>query len=140
MGTVKNSLNQAKLAVDNFRDISIIPDAEDVHERIDPKLRANIIVGAYTSVDDYLDVQFRLLREDFMQPLRKGIKSFIAARTKTIDNKIQEINVYEHVQIESLFFGEGLNYILSFDTSKYKTYQVELGQTFKIWFYGMSFF
>ena len=36
-------------------------------------LRRNRDVGAFSSVNDYLDVQFRLLREDFLQPLREGI-------------------------------------------------------------------
>lgn len=36
-------------------------------------LRRNITNGAYNSVDHYLDVQFRLLREDFLQPLRDGV-------------------------------------------------------------------
>jgi hypothetical protein len=39
-------------------------------------LRKNITTGSYKNVEHYLDVNFRLLREDFLQPLRNGIKKF----------------------------------------------------------------
>lgn len=32
--------------------------------------------GAYESLEDYLDVQFRLLREDYLTPLRDGLRQF----------------------------------------------------------------
>lgn len=37
----------------------------------------NIVKGAYRSVDHYLEVQYRLLREDFVGPLRSGIQEYV---------------------------------------------------------------
>lgn len=31
---------------------------------------------AYRDIDEYLDVHFRLLREDFIDPLRNGIQNY----------------------------------------------------------------
>lgn len=56
---------------DYFREINIFPDLSvDFTDEV-PFFRKNIL--KYTHVDHYLDVQFRLLREDFLRPLRKGI-------------------------------------------------------------------
>ncbi|VDN45206.1 unnamed protein product [Gongylonema pulchrum] len=40
---------------------------------IRPYLRRNIVEGIYANQEHYLDVQFRLLREDFISPMRDGI-------------------------------------------------------------------
>ena len=58
-------------------------------------LRKNITTGAYKNVHHYLDVNFRLLREDFLQPLREGINEFKAIieeekRTQTSNLKTIE--------------------------------------------------
>lgn len=37
-------------------------------------LRKNLTNGAYKNVEHYLDIQFRLLREDFLKPLREGVQ------------------------------------------------------------------
>jgi hypothetical protein len=58
----------------DFSKMSIIPNASDIKDDLKPFLRENIVDGAYKDVHHYLDVQFRLLREDYMKPLRKGIK------------------------------------------------------------------
>lgn len=66
-----------------------------------PFLRPNVIKGNYPDVDTYLDVQFRLLREDFFSPLRDGLLSY----RKKIEGKhkrglrIDNIRLYEDVQI-----------------------------------------
>jgi len=61
---------------DNVRDISILPSLHEINSNLSPFLRKNIINGAYTNVEHYVDIHFRLLREDFLQPLRKGINEF----------------------------------------------------------------
>ena len=58
----------------NISEMSIVPDLFDIVSDENVFLRKNITNGAYRSVDHYLDVQFRLLREDFMSPLRGGVK------------------------------------------------------------------
>ncbi|XP_071958632.1 uncharacterized protein [Antedon mediterranea] len=59
---------------DDYRDIPILPTTEDLHSKELPFLRPNKIKGSYASQYHYLDVQFRLLREDFICPLREGIQ------------------------------------------------------------------
>ena len=56
----------------NFRELSVIPQAADLCFK--PFLRENIIDRKFKDLDHYLDVQFRLLKEDFVMHLRDGIK------------------------------------------------------------------
>ena len=58
----------------NFREVSVIPDAADLLCSR-PFVRENITDRKFKDLDHYLDVQFRLLREDFVMPLRDGIKT-----------------------------------------------------------------
>ena len=61
----------------DFTKMSIVPSLDDLigtsNDSVRPFLRRNITNGAYRSVRHYLDVQFRLLREDFVHPLRTGV-------------------------------------------------------------------
>lgn len=63
----------------------------------------------FAGVDDYLDIQFRLLREDFIYTLRNGIKEHI-------ENPLQrsgDVRVYENMTILTPNFGKnGLNYFV----------------------------
>jgi hypothetical protein len=60
----------------DFTEMSIEPKLADILCEQKPFLRKNITNGAYNSVHHYLDVQFRLLREDYLQPLREGVLKF----------------------------------------------------------------
>ena len=62
---------------DDFRDIPVIPTVEEIVTNDDVFLRTNKTSGAYSDANHYLDVQFRLLREDFVQPLRNGVSDFL---------------------------------------------------------------
>lgn len=57
---------------ENFRMLSIVPTRDDLMDST-PFVRPNIVQGAYNDVEHYLDVQFRLLREDCFGPIRDGI-------------------------------------------------------------------
>ncbi|XP_020904024.1 NFX1-type zinc finger-containing protein 1 isoform X2 [Exaiptasia diaphana] len=57
----------------DFHQISIVPLEEDFRPGYKPFVRENVINEAYTDAQHYLDVQFRLLREDFLKTLRDGI-------------------------------------------------------------------
>lgn len=69
----KDNTDEAK-PPDNFREISVYPKADDLEADKVVFLRKNIVEGKYQDVSHYLDVQFRLLREDFIGPLREGVK------------------------------------------------------------------
>ena len=64
---------------ESFRSLSICPTLADLHFRGEVFLRVNKVRGAYQDLDHYLDVQFRLLREDFVSPLRDGIRDYMEA-------------------------------------------------------------
>ncbi|NXH43264.1 ZNFX1 protein, partial [Dicaeum eximium] len=57
----------------NYRIMSIYPTYEEIHGNEKPFLRPNFVSGRYESTSIYLDTHFRLLREDFVRPLREGI-------------------------------------------------------------------
>uniref|UniRef100_A0AC35G7H7 NFX1-type zinc finger-containing protein 1 n=1 Tax=Panagrolaimus sp. PS1159 TaxID=55785 RepID=A0AC35G7H7_9BILA len=78
--------------INDFRDLSIIPLAEELGSDYKPFVRPAIIKGGYPNDNDYLDTQFRLMREDLVQRLREGISKH---RTDSSD-----IYVYRDVHLE----------------------------------------
>lgn len=62
---------------EDFRTMSIYPCIEEITTRYDSFLRQNKTHGSYQNVEHYLDVQFRLLREDFIAPLRSGVSQYL---------------------------------------------------------------
>lgn len=86
---------------ENFRELSIFPTAIDIDRYVQPFLRPNIIKGAYLDVEHYLDVQFRLLREDFIGPLRDGIQIYkerINDQQSRHHKKINQLHIYQDVE------------------------------------------
>lgn len=61
---------------DNFCEMKIVPSKEEILSDEEPFLRPNLIKGKYPSTLVYLDVQFRLLREDFLAVLRESVKKY----------------------------------------------------------------
>lgn len=61
--------------LDDFRQLPIFPRESEILTAEKPRLRKNKTRGAYASVDEYLDILFRLLREDFVWPIRDAINS-----------------------------------------------------------------
>ncbi|XP_069182127.1 NFX1-type zinc finger-containing protein 1 isoform X3 [Procambarus clarkii] len=82
-----NELNIFKLnPPTDFVLISVYPTKEDWDGYGCSLLRPNITKGKYESCGHYLDVQFRLLREDFMRPLREGVTAYRKdAQSKNLD-------------------------------------------------------
>lgn len=71
----------------DYREIDVYPTVLELttHER--PFLRPNIVDRPYMHIKQYFDIQFRLLREDFVRPLREGICKYIEdPKTKKIDD------------------------------------------------------
>ncbi|XP_060086142.1 NFX1-type zinc finger-containing protein 1-like [Ylistrum balloti] len=104
---------------DNFREISVFPEKSDVQNEEGPFLRRNKIKGGFQNLDHYLDVQFRLLREDFVGPLRDGINGYIAAVQTGKSKRSQEMRVYYDVQVICpIGASNGLCHRISFDVSR----------------------
>ena len=75
----------------------------------------NYLSTAFHSVDDYLDIQFRLLREDFVSTIRKGIKDFKDNPHLTGANRFRsgEVKVYENFTVLTPNFGKsGITYLI----------------------------
>lgn len=66
----------------DFQIIDVFPSLDEISKPQKPFIRPNIINGAYQSVEDYLDIQFRLMREDFISPLREAVTEFLKNCTK----------------------------------------------------------
>ena len=89
----------------NFRDISVVPQAEDLSVSSKPFLRVNVVNRSYKDLEHYLDVHFRLLREDCVSPLRDGIRSLrkdygtVKASNSSGNKTAKEVHVYREVEV-----------------------------------------
>ena len=114
---------------EDFRELSVNPTHEDIITREEPFLRENKIEGHYDSEEHYLDVQFRLLREDFIRPLRDGIQQLMAMGTyfrNSRDDRLQDVRVYENVRIlNPVCTSNGVAYKIRFDIASFHRVQWE---------------
>lgn len=123
--------------LDDFTKMNIVPKLEDILTDQAPFLRKNLAIGSYESVHHYLDVQYRLLREDFMLPLRNGVGNFrdiiksYKIRNKKKDElsrdvlrqlkQIDNLNIYFNVYMQSCIAAHnGVVFSLQIDTSGMK--------------------
>ena len=86
-----------------------------------PFLRRNKVDGSYHDAEHYLDVQFRLLREDFVRPLREGIAKLLERIGSAKIGALQDIRVYKDVQLlYPVCNSNGLQYKVKFDNTNLK--------------------
>ena len=136
-----NEENQAKENdPDHIKKKEIYPTVQDLKmksEDIDTESLALIVNGPYPSIEDYAKRLFILTREDFMRPLRDGIRAFMENKIKEESTnyklanrhekrkmlkRITDINVYEAEPLgasKSKKNNNGSNFKLKF-TSKRK--------------------
>ena len=106
---------------ENFRDVSIIPQEKDFQHGARPFVRANVVNGRYDNVEHYLDVQFRLLREDLLIPLREGVRQLRSDRNparpqKSNHGKAKDIRIYYDVNVlNPVCSTKGMVYRIRFD-------------------------
>jgi len=117
---VIENIAQLMAPPEDFRELTVYPTAIDL-EYGEPFLRPNISKGAYQNVEHYLDVQFRLLREDFIGPLREGIQfykdSINDERHHQRRKKINNIRIYRDIEFEKKgeFVRDKYGYLVNFD-------------------------
>ncbi|KAG5881480.1 hypothetical protein JTB14_026537 [Gonioctena quinquepunctata] len=93
---------------DDYRDMDLFPS---VQELVVP----NVNSSSYKSVAHYLDVQFRLLREDFLNPIRGDICDYLNQNKRKLFN----IKVFEEVMfIERDYNKDDICYILKISDEK----------------------
>ena len=104
---------------ENFLCLSVIPTQEDILTGERPFLRRNKVDGRYEDAEQYLDVQFRLLREDFMRPLREGIAQLLERTGSVKIGALQDILVYNDVRLlYPVCTSNGIRYKIKFANSK----------------------
>ncbi|XP_069762565.1 NFX1-type zinc finger-containing protein 1-like isoform X2 [Narcine bancroftii] len=115
---------------DDFRQISIYPTHDDIYLINKPFIRPNIIKEVYPDTATYLDIQFRLYREDFVRPLRDGISKLLSCDQKDLKRqKIDDIRIYFNVCILGpLCTHSGVFYRVQFDKKFLKHVQWETSQ------------
>ena len=102
----------------DFRDLPICPTNKEMASQERPFLRKNISKGRYDDVEHYLDVQFRLLREDFLEPLREGIYEITHNVPK--ERRNQSMKCYQGVRIVGKeFTPSGVIYKVQLQDSKF---------------------
>ncbi|XP_043920598.1 NFX1-type zinc finger-containing protein 1-like [Protopterus annectens] len=108
--------------IEDFRQISIFPTYDDIHLIHKPFMRPNIISETYPDSETYLDTHFRLLREDFVRPLRDGILQVLRFDGKDIrKGKFDDINVYFNAELlVPLCTPSGILYQVQFDIDMLK--------------------
>ncbi|XP_016333043.1 NFX1-type zinc finger-containing protein 1-like isoform X2 [Sinocyclocheilus anshuiensis] len=108
---------------EDFRMMSIYPTIEEFHLDQKPFLRPNIMSQSFPNTRIYLDTHFRLLREDFVRPLREGVKEILRNQHReTIDGipmkkrRFDDIRVYFDTRLVlPLCTPTGIAYKVQFD-------------------------
>ena len=108
---------------ETYRTMTIYPTYNEVHHDEKPFLRPNIVSGRHESTSIYLDTHFRLLREDFVRPLREGILELLQSfEDKGLRRKkFDDIRIYFDTRIITpLCSPTGIVYKVQFDIKPLK--------------------
>ncbi|NXC00851.1 ZNFX1 protein, partial [Orthonyx spaldingii] len=111
---------------ETYRTVSLYPTYDEIHCNEKPFLRPNIVSGRYESTSIYLDTHFRLLREDFIRPLREGIMDVLQnlQDRNLTKKKFDDIRIYLDTRIIApRCTSAGIVYKVQFDTKQLKSVQ-----------------
>ena len=101
-----------------FMFIPILPEWEEIKEDkgIPPEVRPNKVDTPYKDWMEYYDIQFRLIREDFIAPLRRGVAAFLQG-DKGKNNR--DVTIYSAAKIVSQVTtkNRGIRFVIQFDAS-----------------------
>ncbi|XP_072206179.1 NFX1-type zinc finger-containing protein 1 isoform X2 [Excalfactoria chinensis] len=114
---------QAEGQEETYRTMTIYPTYDELHHDVKPFLRPNIVSGRYESTNIYLDTHFRLLREDFVKPLREGILDLLQSfEDKSLrKRRFDDIRIYFDTRIIApLCSPSGVVYKVQFDIKPLK--------------------
>nr|KAG5685909.1 hypothetical protein BaRGS_005418 [Batillaria attramentaria] len=108
---------------ENFRALPLIPTERDLTSDEQVFLRRNKETGRYQNLEEYLDIQFRLFRADFILPLRESIEKFLGNHDgdgqRGAGSGGRGIRVYHDVQImRPVCTDREIAYRLSFDAGR----------------------
>lgn len=117
----KGNHHNQPLPFGDFRRVVILPSVEEMERDQGLKLqqravRSNLVKGSYIDWNHYLDVHFRLLREDFVCPLREGLSLHLEGQRKRNTN----IRVYTGVRIlEPVCLFSEIGFQIKFDVTRF---------------------
>lgn len=72
----KVTLFHSRATVRYYKTIPLEPQVHEILSKPPVDIEPNVVEGPYQSTEHYLNVQLKLLREDFIRPLREGILQF----------------------------------------------------------------
>ncbi|XP_067324423.1 NFX1-type zinc finger-containing protein 1 [Anolis sagrei] len=110
---------EAEGEVDDYRALSIFPTYEELRQVERPFLRPNTLRQPYEGPALYLETHFRLLREDFIRPMREGIAQILrdAEESGLRKKKFDDIRIYFNVRVVAPQCSpSGIEYRAQFDT------------------------
>ena len=101
-----------------FKSIPLLPEWKEISRDngIPPEVRPNQVDKPYTNWMQYYDIQFRLIREDFIAPLRRGVSAFLRGDR---GKKNRDVKTYSGVFISSQVTtkDKGICFKVNFDVS-----------------------
>ena len=83
----------------DFREISIIPTIDDLNMTQNPVLKPVRTHGKYFDLHEYLDINFRLLLEDFTREFRLGVQQF----KSQVESPKNFVNIYHNLKVDKFF-------------------------------------
>ena len=104
---------------DHYLELSVLPTCNDIKDNKNVFVRPAVLEGSYKDKDHYLDVQFRLMKQDFVIPLRQGIVEF-QKNGKKKHFSSSDLRMYHGVHILGMVTQDGIDHVLQFDNSKLK--------------------
>ena len=104
-----------------FKLIPILPEWKEIQEDsgTPPEVRPNKVDAPYKDWMEYYDVQFRLIREDFIAPLRRGVAAFLQGDK---GKKNRDVKIYSGAMIVSQVTTKekGICFTIQFDVSGFR--------------------
>jgi len=120
-GDMRTQRGTFSVAYGKFNDAGILPCRDELISGCHKKtLQANIITGSYRDWNHYLKTQYHLMRQDFLDPLRVGIRQLLTKGCNP-GKKEETVYVYSNVRIqEPVFLFTGVGFHLRFDPSRFR--------------------
>ncbi|KAG8194822.1 hypothetical protein JTE90_017261 [Oedothorax gibbosus] len=127
----RNERLQYRNPPESFRSIPVLPTTDDIRQPC-PFLRPNLVQGQYQDTEHYLDVQYRLLREDYVTPLREGIAEYLMLKKLGKSFKrCKDVKVYPNVNITKQdFVNGGLVHIACFNDASFSKIKWDYSKRF----------
>jgi hypothetical protein len=107
---------------------NIVPSQRDILRSDEVYLRPNFIGKSYPELKTYVDVQMRLLMEDFMQPLRNGMAKLLSGKFRDV----QELRIYENVTIKRSGLIQDRRRVIPERESSWRIYSVNFKELTRV--------